>query len=440
MEFLPLLTHFAFGENKGREYKLVVSCCAKTREDDLPLYRVSVETKTDNFVLYSQDYEYRNLNNAIRYVMIDVLKLQLKKYFIEKQLPITKVNIYPSEKFILEYNSSTLSVFVDNSDVELIKKLTKLADLDIFDNREIREYDFDVYTMNYQGRHKILMENLRENAVLITGDGKVFFYEERINGYIFWTPPHGTIFKHIETAQCIEISGGNIYSVQLKTQTKERETVKYMFYRHHIPYNNSESSITDKFIIELCEKNNVDRIVFQNSKVRWVDSDTGKLVECYIGTGKIFDTITNMEVEFKNGKVAPRDPKVKIGIKYSYYLYDFDDYQFDYIKADDLPDGEYKDCITNEKFQVKDGKIVDQKPVISEYSIFPNFEAATDNIQMNFLRKLPSNKIAILCLSSKNIYKLSEDNTIVKKKAEVNCRYNDNDIVYYLADEGVKIV
>lgn len=442
MQYLSLFSHFAVGENKGKEYKLVISHIGKDE------YQVAIEIFPDSVIHYSEKYNYHP-TNIIDSVIMYGFEKQLLLYFQEELLPIKRVSLYRSGKnFILEYNSKIQSLSIYNLDSKNFEKLLHIDSLFIFSDIKKKECEFEVYTSESFCAHSTLIEQLTPNQFLITGYGAVFFNDKNVendnyddndnynyndndeNCYILWTPPSGTIFKHSVTSQLIEICDNKIYNI------REEPNIKYMFYRC-IP-DHEISTIAPELISELCKKHNVNRVVNQNSFIYWIDSETGKLAELKLGDGKIFDELTQMNVEFKNGRISAKDPKARISIvNHSLTCQDYKDVPgLDYIRYSDLEDGEYTDYCTDNKFAVKDGKLVHE--IITTYLIFPEFYP---NSEKN-LEILKENEI--LCLKSKRIYKLSLDDKVISSQAKFNCYYQDCNslnsiIMYYLTEEGYQM-
>lgn len=427
MELLPLFVDFISWESDEEKVAVLLTPADKG-------YDLTLHTKSGKNIFKIGDVS--NTDN-FRENAICAFSTILSK-FVEKNSGFTPTIIIqyycPDDSYILYYNlnkkDSTIFYTPTNKGLEHLKKLVNLNKVDLlFNSSKVIFLNFYNEPLEMIGIPASISKMKIYNAdAIITGDGSVFMYDSTIDGYIRLIPLDGTVFINTNKkffGEKIQISN---FKVTLLLEVTEKKS-KYMFHRCYEIKSKPDTLITTNIVKELCEKNKVDRIVLPNGKIYWFDSDTKELASCRLHDGIIFDEITQMNVEFKYGNILPTDPKSRFSfLKHTDQKEGLSQSELalanevDHYNTFVLPDGEYVDFLTQEKFCVKNGEVV--KQIKAKYVVLSGFDRTTEDFKIDFLNR-HKNGECIICPESGLIYKLTEKGDITTIKIKPDECYKD---------------
>lgn len=285
------------------------------------------------------------------------------EYFQKKFSSLNSVECYTGEYNAIYYRENKLTIQINKNE----EKLNELKDLKLFDINDFTKKEFivdfriidkDLFFIDNEYR---ISEYIKSGKPYLIGQNG-FALTKWQNFYIFFEPQPNTIFHPIEK-QSIRIGEDmKIETIDetIKTKETKESKIKYGFVRRK-GYDNYNENIV-KFLLN---KHKVDRLFDQCCNIYWIDPDCG-LIKFTLEKDKMFDEITQTDVNFIHQYISYNDPKARISmmpkdIYGAKTLLWTDDNAIDFYHPRCLPDGEYIDCLTNKKFKVKNGLIQEKE-------------------------------------------------------------------------------
>lgn len=305
-------------------------------------------------------------------------------------------------------NCINIELVMNEENLKEIETLVSF-DLAVFERKEIidnfKVWDYNIWFCDNDYR---IPEYIQEHSPYVIGKNGMVITKFMMF-YIFFKP-QGTIFKNPELSH-IEIGNDCIVEVK-KSDAKNSDVkkIKYGFVRRKT----YEKYIEDK-VKSLLETYKVDRIFNQYSEIYWIDADCGLIIR-ESKNKRIFDEISQKDIQFLNsGIISYYDPQVRISICPPNICQNnwLNDNNIDYHSASQLPNGEYTDCLTNKKFQIRDAKVVEEKKKkFWFYTDITSSPLCTKNLLDNKKETHPNDEHYLVCLKGGLKYHINNNHVV----------------------------
>lgn len=358
----------------------LLECLCKLRKGgfnlkfELDKDKDKVEMTLLDYPLHSRNYN--NVEEFLKYILEEIqniVKVRLEetyKQFISHNVVIEFCECETDTEIFFEcdYNTSHMDCFITSTPKELYDNIRKAQKTRFDSNFEDNFVFIDKCMYSCDVREIINSLDLFDNKVAITKNGKAF-YKDTFSGNLFCCQlKDGKQIVQKQTGLKYEVKDSTVLLVQ--ENKVEAVAPKYAFCRLNV-------NVTKKEIEQLLKEHNADRIFTHRRTMYWIDSVTNELIHVRVDLSKerhkIYDVIRKRDISFVLSSIDPKDSEALFTLTTSLTpnnVWSNKGQDIDYVinpsSVCEIPDGEYIDYITKKKFQIQDGKVVQEVKVVKE--------------------------------------------------------------------------